>query len=420
MAFTSGRVSFCRFRVVGDAPLMVDDTVLGTLRDHAFAEAAVASPEQVETGFISGAHLFDTQFTFEANAYGNPAGSLLYYAMRIDTHAIPGEVKQAYQAIEEKAASTLNPSGFASKRQKRDARDVVDRKLAQEVSSGRFRRSKSVPVLWNLVSREIYLGATSIAAGEELAKLMHESFAVNLEMLTSGSLAEVVFSGNRRDFEDLKPSSFTPPPKDAREHEDEAGDAPPMDINVPHVPWVAASTSTRDFLGNEWLIWLWWKVETEGGVIEVPTITGGKKSDRKSRFAVVIDRSLDMDCAWDVTGKQSLRGGKPTLLPEAREALIEGKWPRKAGLIIADADDETQWELTLQGDKYLVSGCALPKVEDATHPREIVDQRLQSTLALSSALDGLYHSFLTERMSRGWATKVETIREWIRTRKRRR
>ena len=419
MAFNAGRVSFCRYRVVGDAPLMVDDTVLGTLRDHAFAEAAVASPDQVEAGFISGAHLFDTQFSFDTNAFDNPAGSVLLFAMRIDTHIVPSEVKQAYQVIEEQAAAALNPSGFASKRQKRDARDVVDRKLHDEVSSGKFRKSKSVPIMWDLAAREIYLGATSASAGEQLAKLMHEAFAINLELLTSGSLAEVVLAGNRRDFEDLKPSAFTAPPKDARLPEDDA-DERPGDINVPQVPWVAASTSTRDFLGNEWLIWLWWKVETEGGALEVPVVSKGKKTDRKSRFAVVIDRALDMDCAWDVTGKQTLRGGKPTLLPEAREALIEGKWPRKAGLIIADADDETQWELTLQADKFLVGGCALPKVEDSTSPRDILDQRLLSTLALSGALDGLYHAFLSERMSRAWATTVELIREWIRTRRRRR
>ena len=131
-----------------------------------------------------------------------------------------------------------------------------------------------------------------------------------------------------------------------------------------------------------------------------------------------MDRTLDMDCAWEATGKQSLRGPKPTHLPEAGEALASGKWPRKAGLILADADDETQWELSLQGDKFMISGAALPKVEEATSPREITDMRLQSTLRLASVVDGLFLAFLEERMKKSWGTQRETMREWIKARKR--
>ena len=68
-----------------------------------------------------------------------------------------------------------------------------------------------------------------------------------------------------------------------------------------------------------------------------------------------------MDCAWERTGKQTLRGENPTRLPEAADALATGKWVRKAGLILADA--EHQWELTLQGDTMTVGAAALP--EDA-------------------------------------------------------
>ena len=125
MGFHSGRVTFCRFRVVGDAPVTVDETVLGTLKDHAFAEQPVAAPDQVEVGFTTGVHLLDTDFTYETNGYGDPAGSLLLFALRIDTHQVPGEIRQAYRVMEELAVASANPSGFASRAQKRDAADAA-------------------------------------------------------------------------------------------------------------------------------------------------------------------------------------------------------------------------------------------------------------------------------------------------------
>lgn len=420
MSFHSGRVSYCRFMVVGDAPLSVDETALATLKDHAFAASEIGSPDQVEAGFITGAHLYDTQFTYETNAYGNPPGSLLLFALRLDTHQVPGEVKQAYRAIEEQAVAKENPSGFASRAQKRDAMDVVERKLHEEISQGRYRKSKSIPVMWDLAAKQLYLGATSNVAIEQISKLMSFAFAVDLRLMTAGTFAEDVFAGNKRDFEDLSPSQFTAPPKDAREAGEEDEGELPQDISVPVTPWVHASVSTRDFLGNELFIWLWSKLESGENIINIPALADGKKTGKKIRLAVVIDRSLDMDCAWDATGKQSLRGPKPTHLPEAGEALAAGKWPRKLGLILADADDETQWELSLQGDKWLVSGAALPKVEEATSPREITDMRLQSTLRLSAVIDGLYLTFLDERMSSSWPTKRDGIREWIKARRKKR
>jgi hypothetical protein len=420
MSFHSGRVTFCRFAVMGDAPPSVDETALGTLKDHAFAAREVGTPDQVEAGFITGSHLYDTQFSYETNAYGNPPGSLLLLALRIDTHQVPSEVKQAYKAIEERAVAAENPSGFASRAQKRDAADVVDRKLHDEIAEGKYRKSKSIPVLWDLAGRQLYLGATSNVAMEEISKLMSNAFAVELRLLTSGALAEDVLGANKRDFEDLSPSPFTAPPRDAREpHDDGEEEGASKDIAIPLTPWVHAAGNTRDFLGNELLIWLWWQLESGTNVVTVPTMAGGERTGRKSRIAVVIDRTLDMDCAWDATGKQSLRGPKPTHLPEAGEALASGKWPRKAGLILADAEDETQWELALQGDKWIVSGAALPKVEEATSPREITDQRLQSTLRLAGVVDGLFHTFMEERLGKGWGTKRDAMREWIKARRKR-
>ena len=53
MPFLSGRVSYTRLRVSGDAPAEVDDAFLGILSDHAFVESPAPRVGVLESGFAS-------------------------------------------------------------------------------------------------------------------------------------------------------------------------------------------------------------------------------------------------------------------------------------------------------------------------------------------------------------------------------
>lgn len=411
MGFGTGRVTFCRYRVVGDAPVSATETILGTLADHTFKEQEFGTPDEVESGFISSSHLYDTEFSFENNVFGNPAGSVLLFAVRIDTHQVPADVKFAHRKMQEKSMAELNPSGFATRAQKMEAKDAAERDIRDDLAAGKYRKSKAVPMMWDLSSKRLYAGASTNQVFEQIARLMAEAFNVTIEPLSSGTIGELAFGANHRDFEDLQPSRFTsPPPESTEDFENADG---PADINTPVLPWTHASISTRDFLGNEMLVWLWYLNEAGETVIRVPEYVNGEANGKRSNIAIVFHQSLDMDCAWDVRGKQSLRSSKPTRLPESAEALATGKWPRKVGMIIADDDDGTQWELTLQADRFNISGAALPKIEEAETPREALEQRLELITRLGDVLDGIFHAFMTERMEPSWESKRQAIREWI-------
>ncbi len=141
------------------------------------------------------------------------------------------------------------------------------------------------------------------------------------------------------------------------------------------------------------------------------TIQWSRRDGRQDEAFVAMDKTLDMECAWGVRGKQSLRGAGPTRLREAGAALVTGKWPRKAGLILSDG--EHQWELTVQADQWVVSAAALPEVTDAQSPRELTEARLELVRRLGETLDGLYSTFLTERAGGSWASRHTTLRQWI-------
>lgn len=408
MPFTSGRVTYCKFQVLGDAPASVDDAMLSILAEHRFRETDIGTPDEVEVGFVTAEHLLDTQFTFEKIAFGvgNTPGTAALIAMRMDTHKVPSDVKAAYRKINENAAAAASPTGYASKAEKRDAKDLAARQMAEDLAAGRFRRSKSIELLWDLSNQTLYCAAAGTTVIEHLVRLMRNAFSCDLQYQSAGVAAGEFFraDGKQRDYEDVQPSAFTAPPPEASENHEEFDG--PRNVNIPQLPWIAQATDLKDYLGNEWLLWLWWLTETNDGNIP------------DTDLFLAITASLDMECAWGVRGKQSLRGeivgGGPTRLPEAGDALAHGKWPRKAGLILSDG--ESQWELTLQADKLVASSIKLPEIEDAPTPRELLEQRLQLTLAAARALDAAYGAFLKQRTAGGWPTKRDAIRKWIKDR----
>jgi hypothetical protein len=406
MPFHTGRVSFCRFIVRGDAPGMVDDAVLATLAQFAFNQSNSGNPGApgaIESGFTTGEHLFDTQFDFHKNSFA-PDHTLLLASLRVDTHDVPSDVKHAYQIIQERASlkDKDNPTGFLSRREKRDAKEQSQRQLHDEVIAGKYRKSKAVPLLWDLKTGHLYFAATGVRAIEQLNLQLRDAFNVDIEPLTAGSLAGEWLSsqGRHRDYEDLKPSPLTAAPEEAYAEGDDFGS--PRDPATPLVQWTYGSTDTKDFLGNEFLIWLWHRMEADEGLI--------------GDTAITIDKALDMECAWGVRGKLTLRGDGPTRLPEAADALLGGKWPRKISLILADTREGSQWELSLQGDKWHIGSAALPAIEDAASPRDLVDARLASIRQLTATIDTLYRTFIDERTAGGWANKRQRIRDWIKHR----
>lgn len=414
MTFQSGRVSFVQFAVSGDAPSTVDDTCLSILKSGAFKEQEFGVPDSLELGFTTGEHLFDTQFTFEKNGFG-PAGSWLLFAMRMDSHEPPSEVKQAYRKMNEQAVADDSPTGFASKREKREARESADRQLNEDLAAGKFRKSRTTPLLWDLAGERLYCGSSSVKTIDAVTQLLRDHFAVELRYLSAGTMAGEAMRrlGRDRDYEDVRPGAYTDPPAEfSVAEEDEDADFSGGDRSMPRVPWVTKSVDLKDFLGNEFLIWLWWLSETAEGQIMIEAEPKLKIS--KAETFVVIDQALDMECAWETLGKQTLRGNGPTRLAEAGDALKTGKWPRKMGLILSDG--EWQWQLTLQGDRMAVSSAALPEIEDAQHPRELLDARLERTMRLASLLESLYLTFMKQRIGGGYDSKRQAIRKWITSR----
>ena len=56
------------------------------------------------------------------------------FSLRLDTHKVPAEVKRAYKKMNEAAAAAESPTGFASKREKREAAEAANDQARAELA----------------------------------------------------------------------------------------------------------------------------------------------------------------------------------------------------------------------------------------------------------------------------------------------
>jgi hypothetical protein len=187
MGFASGSVSFRRYAVIGPKqPDIPSQELLEKLSEGALRPSELGVPEPIEYGWSGGRHVLDGTFSFEHNVFND----CLYFALRLDTNKVPGELKKAYQLMEEEAVAKDNPSGFISKKQKKDVKDSINKKVDDELRSGKFRRSKIISILWDLPSQTLYCQAGNTDT-EKLQEIFSRTFGLELQPLSAGSIAAI-------------------------------------------------------------------------------------------------------------------------------------------------------------------------------------------------------------------------------------
>lgn len=380
MGFFNGRATFLRFKVNGPAPRQFDDEHLARLSDRQAGRQRIASADGVETGWTGGEHILDTDFGFEKNIINDT----LTFDLRVDTEKLPADLLRAYMAVELKALAKDNPSGFASARQKREAKEIARDRLVQEAKDGRYRKRKCVPVLWDRLTNEVLFGATSLTQVDRLTSLFEQTFGVELECVTAGrrayQLAEL--HAHTRSVDDSSPSAFVPG-------------------STSDVAWIA-DESSRDFIGNEFLLWLWYYTDVESDTIKLAD---------GSEVTLMIARTLNLECPRGQTGHETITHEGPTRLPEARRAIQSGKLPRKAGLTLVRHSE--QYELTLHAETLGVGGAKLPPPDEGADARGKLDDRANQLRALIETLDLLYDAFGQKRFGRDWEKELEGMQKWL-------
>ncbi len=386
MGFAGGTVTLTRFFIAGTQHPDRMESLLDRLAARAITRDAVRSADGTEVGWVTGDHILDTDFAFRKNVVADG----LHFAIRIDTHKPPADLVRSYQRQAEAAMLEAGGREFLSRPERREAREQAKAKADAEARAGAFRRMKQIPVFWDLKRQEVYLGSGASAVADPFHLLFRQTFDLAITPASSGELAArwAARTGETGAFDECRPASFVSPP-DGAEHQ--AG-------------LVARSeTNAKDFLGTEWLAWLWYASHVESSEIS---------AERGDGITVLFEKALQLDCAFKLTGTTSIHAEDPTRVAEAPTALASGKRPVRAGLQIAAHGDV--FSFAVRGDAMRLSGGQLPSPEGERNPHAILEDRIEKLRDLTDAMDALYAAFLKRRLSPAkWPQTLSAMRTWI-------
>lgn len=385
MAFASGTVTFKRFFVQGELLDRADEDLISRLADNAIDRAGLQTADHTWFGWSTGDHILDTRFDFAKNVVADG----LHFAMRVDTNKPPTDLVRSYQRINEQSMLEASGREFLSKAEKREAREQARSRADSEAQAGTFRRMKQIPVFWDFRRNEVYLGGAASNVVDHFMLLFQQTFDRSLTAGSSGELAArwAQRTGENAAYDQCRPACFINPP-DGAEIQDEL-------LNP-------AEGRSHDFLGTEWLTWLWYATQ-----VESPDITTGQGHP----VTVLFEKTMQMECAFKVTGNLGVTADNPIRLAESPVALATGKRPVKTGLQLAVQGDA--FGLTVRGDAMNFSGVMLPPPEDTKSPRELFEERMDHLRHLIEAMDTLYVAFLKRRLTSKWSQTLTAMRNWI-------
>jgi hypothetical protein len=378
MPFLSGSLGFERFNVSGfDGEF--DEAQLEKLIQAASGSLPPSTEDAAQVGFIGGDHLFDQTFDLGKNLINDA----VHFGVRIDTNQVPSAIRRAWLQIELTARARESSNGRVTKAMRQEAKEAVEERCAQEAASGKYRRMQQFSVLWDLRNAVLCVGASGGAAGH-CADLIERTFEVELSRVSAGTVAldwgrQVDRLG---DVDDLQPACFAP------------------EAQYDAVAWGNAEANRPDFLGNEFLLWLWWRYENESDTIQVRD---------ESEITYMLAKTLTLECPLGEHGKETISAESPIKLAEALQAVRSGKLPRKSGLTLVRYGQ--QYDMVLQAESLAVSGAKI-RSDDQDDAHQLAD-RIDAIRELSLTVDLLFEAYCELRLSAGWEKSRAAIRQWL-------
>lgn len=346
------------------------DLVLA-LAQHRFRSIDAAASEEVSVGWCSPSD--PTGDTFDGLFL---AASLLWLRVRIDRKKLPAvELQKAVANAERSRGRPL------SARERRELKDSLHEALLPRL----LPRSAFVDVLVDMHHGVGAVFATGQSTREAVAKLIDETFGVKYAPLGPLEL------GARAAVQDQFP------------HLDGIERATCTIFPGTGLHQTEIATS-HEFLGCEFLTWLLWRVEDDGGDFAVPSF---------GPVGLSFDDLLVFAPTTSEEHRMALRRGLPTKSSEARAALRRGHLLSRARLILAEG--ARQWTFTLDAERMALVSVRLPDDEEDAAPDDVSHDRAVDWLLLHQIVTRLYAQFLRVRLAEDWLRmEAPAMAVWMR------
>jgi recombination associated protein RdgC len=181
-----------------------------------------------------------------------------------------------------------------------------------------------------------------------------------------------------------------------------------------HMDEVYTQTLEKNFIGREFLTWLWYFTENDEGRFEVE-LGQGKGKGKNHPAQVWLDDRIVLSAKTGRSHEHIIRGGVPSTSDEAAVSLKTGKSVKELKIAL-EVNGIGPFVATLTGDDLTPRGLKLPEPDkniDATP----IEQRIEYLATFTKGLETLFAKFMDERTDKLWETnRINSIRTWIQTR----
>mgnify|MGYP000586755269 CR=1 FL=1 len=171
---------------------------------------------------------------------------------------------------------------------------------------------------------------------------------------------------------------------------------------------IATSYNKYKFLGNEFLTWIWFLIETQENISSL--------IHSSYPISIEIGNSINLENhLGDKSTEQISIKGDQAGLEEGTTALKKGAWVTQINLILKI--DQEEYKLTLKGESLNITGLKPPKTETTKREDEIEGMVLEKTyfcFGVVDVIDTLFLKYIEQRTSDTWHDKeLKEIRKWV-------
>jgi len=362
MGFEKGSLSFRMLFV----PCELTDEDVARFAAHTLPPLTSLAEDEIH-GWVAGRHLLDRHIT-EDTAW---LGGYLRLTLTQAKKKIPNSLLQAECAVEEIAVMQAEGKGYLNQNRRREIKAGVQERLLPEMPP----QLKGIDMVYDPRSRILYCSATS--------EKQFDAFVLNF----------------------LQTIGFAPEPAvpETMAFQLEG-------LNAENWPPVSFSETLDDgavdgTLGREFLMWLWYASERQGGTVQIPDL---------GEFAFMVEGPLTFVMEGKGAHEIVLKKGEPIFSAETRAALFSGKKLSKAKLTFARGEE--LWSFELDADEFVFRGMKLPQTEAFDRITKF-QERMIFLDTFRQVFFHLFRQFLRLRNSSSdWEETKSAMRRWVKER----
>ena len=357
MPFDRGTFSMTIFNLTEDLP----DNALELFNSNNAGKLDEVKDEP-QIGWVSGRHLLERRIDDETAFMGG----YIYLYLRTAQRKVPAALLRAEARMEELAHMKVSGNPDLPRKLKREIKEtIIENRLPQMVPT-----ISGIPIVIDQTDNTIYAGATSVRQIDTLLEYFNATLKVAPIQLTAEELM-LEAKLNPRNYEGIS---------------------------------LADGNGDESSPGRDFLTWLWYFSEEEGGEVDVKGY---------EKFSMMIDGPLSFISDGEGSFETVVRKGNPLRSAEARAALNVGKKLKKAKIVFCRADEV--WSTSFDADNFTFSSLSLPEGEEMDIASRFAE-RINNVHIFKLVFKSFFQHFINQTKDADWPVKLDKIRNWIKNR----